>query len=132
MTPDPPVLDKLDPFKRVQELRFSDMFPIRRDGLCACGCGEALEGRRTRWASDECSRLAVRVYGVYVGRSGAIRSALWDRDQGRCAECGAVTWSWDADHIIPVVQGGGGCWLDNLQTLCVPCHKRKTKAMRAP
>lgn len=29
---------------------------------------------------------------------------------------------WDADHIIPVSWGGGGCGLNEMRTLCVPCH----------
>lgn len=33
---------------------------------------------------------------------------------------------WDADHVIAVVERGGECGLDNYQTLCCPCHKRKT------
>lgn len=33
---------------------------------------------------------------------------------------------WDADHIIPVKDGGGECGLDNLTTLCISCHKNKT------
>jgi 5-methylcytosine-specific restriction endonuclease McrA len=32
---------------------------------------------------------------------------------------------WQADHIIPVAEGGGGCGLENLRTLCVPCHLGK-------
>lgn len=32
---------------------------------------------------------------------------------------------WQADHILPVAQGGGGCGLENLRTLCVPCHLGK-------
>lgn len=34
---------------------------------------------------------------------------------------------WDADHIVPVVEGGGECSLANIRTLCVPCHQRVTK-----
>lgn len=34
---------------------------------------------------------------------------------------------WEADHIVELSDGGSG-GLDNLQTLCVPCHKRKTAA----
>lgn len=34
---------------------------------------------------------------------------------------------WDADHILPVEEGGGACGLDGYQTLCVWCHKEKTK-----
>lgn len=30
---------------------------------------------------------------------------------------------WDADHIVPVKDGGGTCGLDNLRTLCISCHK---------
>ena len=37
---------------------------------------------------------------------------------------------WEMDHVVAVVEGGGGQGLDNLQTLCVPCHKRKTAALR--
>ena len=31
--------------------------------------------------------------------------------------------AWHADHIVPVYAGGGMCQLDNLRTLCVPCHQ---------
>lgn len=33
---------------------------------------------------------------------------------------------WQADHIRPVAQGGGLCGLENIQTLCVPCHRART------
>jgi 5-methylcytosine-specific restriction endonuclease McrA len=33
---------------------------------------------------------------------------------------------WDVDHIVEVVNGGGLCGLDNLQLLCIPCHRAKT------
>lgn len=34
---------------------------------------------------------------------------------------------WEADHIIPVVEGGGGVTFLLLQTLCRPCHRKKTR-----
>ena len=34
---------------------------------------------------------------------------------------------WEADHILPVEEGGGESDLSNLQTLCVPCHADKTR-----
>jgi 5-methylcytosine-specific restriction endonuclease McrA len=68
---------------------------------------------------------------------GGIRAAVQKRDHGICAECGLpcdrccpvvgqYTGGWAADHIVPVWRGGGECGLDNLQTLCVPCHRQKT------
>ena len=33
---------------------------------------------------------------------------------------------WDADHVVPVAEGGGQCDLDNLRTLCLPCHREVT------
>lgn len=33
---------------------------------------------------------------------------------------------WQADHFLPVVEGGGLCGLEGYQTLCVPCHKKDT------
>lgn len=37
---------------------------------------------------------------------------------------------WDADHIRPVAEGGGQCDLDNLRTLCLPCHREATSQLR--
>lgn len=34
---------------------------------------------------------------------------------------------WDADHILPVEHGGGGCGLDGMRTLCVACHQKVTR-----
>lgn len=33
---------------------------------------------------------------------------------------------WEIDHITGVWEGGGLCGLENLQTLCVDCHRQKT------
>ena len=38
---------------------------------------------------------------------------------------------WEADHIVPVAEGGGETCLDNFQTLCVPCHQKKTRQQAA-
>jgi len=38
---------------------------------------------------------------------------------------------WDADHILPVAEGGGQCDLDNLRTLCLLCHRDATRNLRA-
>jgi 5-methylcytosine-specific restriction enzyme A len=38
---------------------------------------------------------------------------------------------WDADHIVPVVEGGGECDLGNLRTLCMKCHRQQTIELRA-
>ena len=37
---------------------------------------------------------------------------------------------WQADHIQVVSEGGGNCWLENLRTLCVPCHMEETEKLR--
>jgi 5-methylcytosine-specific restriction protein A len=36
---------------------------------------------------------------------------------------------WQADHIVPVIEGGGECGLDNYRTLCTPCHHKETAAL---
>lgn len=35
--------------------------------------------------------------------------------------------AWEADHEIRVADGGGAAQADQVQTLCVPCHRAKTK-----
>jgi len=37
---------------------------------------------------------------------------------------------WDADHIVPVVEGGGECDLANIRTLCLICHRKQTTELR--
>ncbi len=32
---------------------------------------------------------------------------------------------WELDHVVPLIEGGSHD-ADNLQTLCVPCHRSKT------
>ena len=38
--------------------------------------------------------------------------------------------AWAADHIIPVVEGGGECGLENIRTLCLGCHAIMTRELR--
>lgn len=38
---------------------------------------------------------------------------------------------WEADHIVPVVDGGGQCGIENYRTLCIRCHRKVTRELRA-
>jgi 5-methylcytosine-specific restriction protein A len=89
-----------------------------------------------------------------------VREKVLERDRGICAVCrvdclhaerqlrrlrgsgrlkalldwglrpGARKSLWDADHIVPVVEGGGECDLANIRTLCLKCHRAATAALR--
>jgi len=91
---------------------------------------------------------------------GYLRDKVFERDKGICALCGvdcAAAWIhlkrqrgtarvrtllewgirprsrkslWDADHIVPVVEGGGECDLENIRTLCLKCHRAATAELR--
>jgi 5-methylcytosine-specific restriction endonuclease McrA len=91
---------------------------------------------------------------------GYLREQVFARDRGVCALCGhdceteirrlkrlsgarrVEGWSrwglrpgqrrslWDADHVVPVAEGGGECDLDNMRTLCLRCHRRVTSELR--
>lgn len=37
---------------------------------------------------------------------------------------------WEADHIVPVAEGGGECGLENIRTLCIWCHRKVTAELR--
>lgn len=45
-----------------------------------------------------------------------------------CAQRGITTPGTEVDHITPLSQGGAQDDPANLQTLCTPCHDRKTRA----
>lgn len=89
---------------------------------------------------------------------GHLRARVFARDHGICALCGTdcirefrrikrlrgssrskafAEWGlggrkslWDADHIVPVVDGGGECDLENMRTLCLKCHRARTRELR--
>lgn len=91
-----------------------------------------------RWCSKEtpskrrtfCSEACVHEFKLRTN-PGYVREQVFERDQGVCAKCRTMTThGWQADHIIPVAEGGGGCGLDGYRTLCTPCHQVETNALR--
>lgn len=92
---------------------------FRRDqGVCA-SCG--IDTTKLKGLVRELTDRASEVLGMEGGPFGhelfrGIRGLL-PRNR---------TTFWDADHIIPVVEGGGECDLDNYRTLCYWCHQRVT------
>jgi 5-methylcytosine-specific restriction endonuclease McrA len=88
-----------------------------------------------RWCSTEvskrrtfCGELCVHEWKLRSD-AGYARKLVFERDAGKCALCPVVlgrTDAWEMDHIIPVVEGGGCCGLENLRLLCPPCHRGVT------
>lgn len=80
--------------------------------------------KRRTFCSDQCvHEYKLRTNGQYL------RHQVWKRDQGLCAKCHLTTDDWQADHIVPVAEGGGSCGMQNLRTLCLPCHHQETRAL---
>ncbi len=52
-----------------------------------------------------------------------VRKAVWNRDQGKCAECGASEYL-EFDHVIPFSRGGDNS-VGNVQLLCRKCNLKK-------
>jgi 5-methylcytosine-specific restriction enzyme A len=122
-----------------------------RERLPCRWCGLGVAGRRRTFCSDAC----VHEWKLRTD-PGYLREHVFRRDKGVCAACGIDTealrkdkrkldynarrqfekdWGgrrhlWDADHIIPVVEGGGECDLSNMRTLCLKCHREATAALR--
>lgn len=69
-----------------------------------------------------------------AGRSRRIQEAREKRLAAMRAEGWNVhrqsSW-WEADHIVLVVEGGGQCGIENYRTLCVRCHRKVTRELRA-
>jgi len=57
-----------------------------------------------------------------------IPTSQWRRLLSRHGERDAL---WEADHIVPVCEGGGACGLDNLRTLCWQCHAGETARLHS-
>lgn len=120
----------LNPYLRYQKgLVMEDLFPTKSDRTCACGCGVTLVGRKKKWATKECMRKALLQFFIVKGDTSIIRKELFKIDKGYCRVCGKYDKNWQADHIKSVCQGGGACSIDNFQTLCLSCHKEKSKQL---
>ncbi|QFS17028.1 HNH endonuclease [Acinetobacter indicus] len=65
-----------------------------------------------------------------TGRGGRpwrrLKQKVHDRDMWTCQSCGLVTTALELDHIKNIAQGGTEDE-SNLQSLCTPCHKKKTQ-----
>lgn len=121
------VTHAINKFRRYQKgLTINDLFPQKEQGICSCGCGRKLEGRKRKWYDRECSSKALLCFRIIKGDTYTIRKELFLRDKGLCNLCKRYDAFWEADHIIPVLKGGGGCDISNFQTLCRECHRKKT------
>lgn len=52
-----------------------------------------------------------------------VRAAVWERDVGRCQNCGSY-YALEIDHKVPFAKGGKTT-VENLQLLCRNCNQRK-------
>ena len=123
-------------------------------GLCRWCSLEVPRGRYTF-----CSEFCVHEWKLRT-QPAYLREQVLKRDHGICASCRINTlavartlryargirraslleyWGlrrrsrrtlWDADHIVPVTEGGGECDLDNIRTLCLRCHRQATAQLR--
>ena len=86
---------------------------------------------RKSWHED-CASEYMLIY-----HSKEQRAHIRKRDNGVCNHCGKSSGKWDVDHSRPLVEQKGVKekdldWsyysLDNLQTLCKSCHRKKTNS----
>lgn len=100
----------------------------RDKGVCShCGFDAEQAGRvlqkmmALRWRRD--------VLSDYDG----LRESIWFLQKlwGARSDFYHMPHLWEADHELPVIEGGGGCDLDNYRTLCLQCHRAETKALAA-
>lgn len=80
---------------------------------------------RSRWNLYPKESRQSRGYGAEWQK---IRKVALERDHYLCVPCrkqGLVTEAKQVDHILPKEKGGTDD-LENLQSICIPCHEEKT------
>lgn len=55
-----------------------------------------------------------------------VKLRVYAKAEGLCARCGVEAWAGEYDHAISLILGGQNRE-SNIQLLCVPCHRAKTK-----
>jgi len=85
--------------------------------------------RRDRWDRSHYGRNR---YEDSVGQNDGLLARLKELGISMHRYCGRRQYGiWDADHIIPVVEGGGEArTLDAFRTLCCRCHREETARLR--
>ncbi len=104
--------------------------------VCFCGA-RALPGssrciRHPLSPVDEAARLARQPYrqGYTDPEYLRNRPIVYAEAGGHCEACGGPLGpDWECDHIVPLRDGGTSV-RSNLQALCGPCSKAKTRADR--
>mmetsp|Transcript_18394 Transcript_18394/g.28690 ORF Transcript_18394/g.28690 Transcript_18394/m.28690 type:complete len:244 (-) Transcript_18394:849-1580(-) len=89
-----------------------------------------------------CARLSLHQFGLFQVLEKPLEDRLevvWDllKKQGFTAAYNnrenlkkiKAGHFWQADHVTAVAEGGGLCNLDNIRTLCTPCHNAETKEL---
>jgi hypothetical protein len=68
-----------------------------------------------------------RMVGNFDWSSKKCKLKQWIRIRG----FNGISELWEADHKVPVVEGGGLCDESGYRLLCIPCHKKATRELRA-
>jgi hypothetical protein len=121
------------------EVDLSDINAVEVEGNCIFLTGRS-QGKSAEFAvsapdlTSEHIRQVVRVFhrqvdvGFENGSSRHIpqdvKTAVWQRDGGRCIQCGATDYL-EFDHVIPVAKGGANT-VQNVQLLCRRCNGQKS------
>lgn len=114
----------IDPHKRHLTISIDHMFP-KQEGICACGCDRKLEGRSTKWFSEDCSKFAWDIRNIICNAHQRPEFYIRKYFGDKCAHCNECDGE-ECDHVIGVKHGGSGGWLSNYQWVCKKCHRSKT------
>lgn len=122
----------VDDYRIRAEPSYASHLVGKRDGGICRACGmDTCKLERTLWSLFDRPMWSMKRDRYSTKSDRAIREiARWALER---MGFGKVAWPrklWERDHIVAVVEGGGGCGLDNYQTLCIPCHRAKTGSMR--
>ncbi len=84
-----------------------------------------LTGRQIYYCSESCGLTFWMKHWPTLDWQN-VRTAALKRDDHTCVKCGDVADT--VDHIQELSNGGDEFDLENCQSLCTPCHKKKTSA----
>ena len=101
----------------------AQVFALERGVCCLCGIdAHALYLRISSLQPAERLNALCNINWKLPQSSGALERLLQRPKEGDF---------WQADHERAVAEGGGSCGLENLRTLCTPCHKVETHKLRS-
>lgn len=122
--------NKIDDIEALHKVELQELFDLSYDQFlefaneedkAALQRGAELNDLDTVFKLPEFTKIKSDIVGRVISQE--VKDLVWNRDSGKCIQCGSNE-KLKFDHIIPLPKGGSNTYR-NIQLLCEQCNRKK-------